>query len=100
MDLSEIEGVGDISRNERLEYSYNYRQFSEMSYLTECLWKFQKSLVEIVYTLDNRTDNKDFIAALRFIVDNEMSTANFRSQLILKHIDDALRVLSTRVPEE
>ena len=61
----------DVGYGDRYRMSKNYEAMRDVRYTTEILIEFKEAIDHIVYTLDNRIDDKDFANALSFILANQ-----------------------------
>tara|TARA_B100001094_G_scaffold329792_1_gene393370 strand:+ start:2284 stop:2580 length:297 start_codon:yes stop_codon:yes gene_type:complete len=80
-----------LSRSEKREYSTQYSNYLDVGYSTQTLQEFAKAVSDLRYNLDNRIDRKDYAAAMRFIVEEQINHVESRvTRKILEAIDDAI----------
>jgi len=89
MDLNIINN--EVSYTEKAARCDSYSTMRDVSYTTQILLEFKKSLFDLVYTLDNRIENKDIALALSYIVADEFENSNSVSTCeVLQSIEDLI----------
>jgi hypothetical protein len=85
------ENGSELTRSEKREYSNEYSNYLDINYNAQTLQEFAKAVYDLRYNLDNRINRKDYAAAMRFIVEDEIGRVESRvTRKILEAIDDAI----------